>query len=124
MDDCLAYSETFTDHLQHLEQMLEALRQAGLKLNPDKCQFGVDRCRILGVVVSVEGSSPCPEKVQCIVEAPRPTCQKHVRAWYGLCSYYRRWIKNFSGIARPLSDLLRADMEFKWDQPKKQRSKR
>ncbi|KAL4427930.1 hypothetical protein ABPG75_002019 [Micractinium tetrahymenae] len=114
LDDCVAHSRTFEDHLEHVGQMLGALRQAGIKIAPEKCKWGVESMTFLGIKVSAEGNEPDPAKVAAIVDCLAPTNQKEVRARIGLCSYYRRWIKNFAGIARPLTDLLRADAEFNW----------
>lgn len=124
MDDCLAYSETFTDHLQHLEQMLEALRQAGLKLNPDKCQFGVDRCRILGVVVSEKVTRPARRRFSALWRHRAPPA----RSMYGPGMASARTTGAGSRTSVELQDPSLTCCAQMWsssgDQPKKQRSKR
>ena len=110
MDDFICYNHTFTEHQEHLDHMLSLIRQAGLKLAPDKCEFGADRMVYLGHVVSADGNQPAPQNVEC----PAPSTVKEVRAFCGLPSYYRRFIHNFAKIARPMTGLLKADVPFHW----------
>jgi hypothetical protein len=94
--------------------MLRLIGEAGLKISPEKCEWGTDSMLFLGVRVSAAGNTPDPGKVEAVVDCITPTNVKEVRAFYGLASYYRRWIANFASIARPLSELLKAGADFEW----------
>ena len=113
-DDCICYSNSFTDHLEHLGQMLALIREAGLKISPEKSEFGSQSINYLGFKVSAAGHGPDPEKVKCIVQCPPPRTLRELRAFLGVASYYRRWIRAFAQKARPLTDLLKADVPFEW----------
>lgn len=108
------YSETLEQHLSHLETVLERLRQHGLKLELKKCSFLQLETQYLGFVINGRGISPDPKKVEAIRSLPTPTCVREVLSFIGMCSYYRRFIPNFSEIAEPVIDLTRKFARFKW----------
>ena len=114
LDDVIVFSRTFQDHLLHLQQVFERLRNAGLKLHPSKCNFAKREIRYLGHIVNSEGISPDPEKVTAIRTYPIPTNLKQLRAFLGLSGYYRRFMKNYSKLASPLYQLTRKDTKFVW----------
>jgi hypothetical protein len=114
MDDIIIYSKTTEDHRSHLEKVFQLLLQAGLKLNPDKCDFYQTQILFLGHMVSKEGIKPNPTLVNKIKNCPRPVNRSKVRSFLGLASYYRRFIKDFSAIARPLYNLTKLDEPFCW----------
>ncbi|GBG82743.1 hypothetical protein CBR_g36272 [Chara braunii] len=115
MDDILVYSETYHGHAQHIEWTLGALRDAGFKIALEKSEFFLSEISFLGYVVTRGGLRPDSRKVAAVREAPVPTSLTQVRAFLGLASYYRRFIKGFAGIARPLTNLLRKDQPLSWD---------
>ena len=115
LDDILIYSKSFDLHLVHLQEVFNRLKDANLKLNPEKCAFGLDKILYLGHVLGPEGVSVDNSKIEVIQSYPRPTCPKEIRSFLGLASYYRRFITNFSIIASPLHRLLKKDLEFVWD---------
>ncbi|GBG70753.1 hypothetical protein CBR_g8051 [Chara braunii] len=115
MDDILVYSETYHDHAQHIEWTLCALRDAGFKIALEKSEFFLSEISFLGYVVTRGGLRPDSRKVAAVKEAPVPTSLTQVRAFLGLASYYRRFIKGFAAIARPLTNLLRKDQPLSWD---------
>ncbi|GBG74987.1 hypothetical protein CBR_g19500 [Chara braunii] len=115
MDDILVYSETYHGHAQHIERMLEALRDAGFKITLEKSEFLLSEISFLGYVVTRGGLWPDSRKVAALKDAPIPTTLTKVRAFLGLASYYRRFIKGFAAIARPLTYLLRKDQPLSWD---------
>jgi hypothetical protein len=114
MDDIIIFSKTSEEHHEHLETVFKMLTEAKLKLNPDKCDFYQNRILFLGHMISKEGIQPNPALVEKIKNCPRPTTKSKVRSFLGLASYYRRFIKNFSGIARPLYNLTKQDELFSW----------
>ncbi|GBG73596.1 hypothetical protein CBR_g16938 [Chara braunii] len=115
MDDILVYSETYHGHPQHIEWTLGALRDAGFKIALEKNEFFLSEISFLGYVVTRGGLRPDSRKVAAVKESPVPTSLTQVRAFLGLASYYRRFIKGFAAIARPLTNLLRKDQPLSWD---------
>ncbi|GBG91679.1 hypothetical protein CBR_g53493 [Chara braunii] len=115
MDDILAYSKTFHAHAQHIEWTLGALRDAGFKIALEKSEFFLSEISLLGYVVTRGGLRPDSRKVATVKDAHVPTSVTQVRAFLGLASYYRRFIKSFAAIARPLTNLLQKDQPLSWD---------
>ncbi|GBG63084.1 hypothetical protein CBR_g36569 [Chara braunii] len=115
MDDIIVYSETYHGHAQHIEWTLGALRDAGFKIALEKSEFFLSETSFLGYVVTRGGLQPDSRKVAAVKEAPVPTSLTQVRAFLGLASYYRRFIKGFTVIARPLTNQLRKDQPLSWD---------
>ncbi|GFQ96992.1 hypothetical protein TNCT_627931 [Trichonephila clavata] len=109
LDDIIVISETFNDHLQHLRSVLKCIQDAGLILNPKKCMFGNRQIKILGHLVSEEGIMPDPEKIRAVQNFPIPKNIRDVRSFLGLCSYYRRFIKDFCLKSQPLNLSLHGD---------------
>ena len=101
-----------TDRLNHV---LSKLVHAGLKLTPSKCNFYVREVHFLGHVVSAEGAATDPNKISAVVDWPTPTSGMDIRSFLGLCSYYRKFIKDFEKIADPLTRLIKKDVPFQWD---------
>ena len=114
LDDIIVFSQTFENHLQRLKTVLKCIQEAGLVLNNRKCVFGVRQITILGHVVSEAVIKPDPEKVKAVEKFPVPKNIHDVRSFLGLCSYYRRFIKNFCDRAQPLQELLKGDSKFAW----------
>ena len=114
LDDIIIYSRSFAQHLQHLRQVFERLRNAGLKLRLETCSFCLQEVTYLGHIISKDGIKPDPDKIKVVKEYPVPTSVKEVRQFLGLCSYYRKFIRNFSGIAAPLNQLTTKYARFVW----------
>lgn len=102
VDDILIFSRSFDEHLQHLAQVFDRLKNANLKLQPTKCHFAVKEVKFLGHVISKKGVSVDPEKTKAVSEFPVPKTPKQVRSFLGMANYYRRFILNFAKIATPL----------------------
>ncbi|GBG84566.1 hypothetical protein CBR_g38848 [Chara braunii] len=115
MDDILVYSETYHGHAQHIELTLGAMRDARFKIALEKSGLFLSEISFLGYVVTRGGLWPDSRKVAAVREAPVPTSLTQVRAFLGLASYYRRFIKGFAAIARPLTNQLRKDQPLSWD---------
>lgn len=114
IDDIIVYSKDFHSHVNHLDVVLQQLQEAGLKVSPKKCDFFKDQVAFLGHIVSQEGISTSPDKVSAIKEWPVPKSVTDVRSFLGTCSYYRRFIKQFTDIARPLHKLTEKTEKFTW----------
>ena len=116
LDDILIFSKTLEDHIQHIRRALEKLREAKLYARLHKCAFFQKRVEYLGFDVSQQGIQPSLEKVRTVVEWPSPKSVKDVRSFLGLAGFYRRFIKNFSLKARPLTDLTRDNVPWTWNE--------
>ncbi|BHF60516.1 hypothetical protein SprV_0100348100 [Sparganum proliferum] len=114
LDDVIVFGKTITQHNDNLRAVLLALREAGLTLNPQKCQFLREKVNYLGHEVSPSGIKVSAEKAGAILTWPTPNSTTEVRSFIGLASYYRRFIRDFAGIARPLHRLTEKGREFRW----------
>ena len=115
-DDIIVHSPDLDSHLQRLERLFERLSLAGLKLKVSKCRLLQREVAFLEHRVNAEGLSTDPAKVEAIREWPTPACWKDVRAFLGLCSYYRMFVSEFSENAAPLHSLTRKNRRFHWDE--------
>ncbi|UYV84871.1 hypothetical protein LAZ67_X003796, partial [Cordylochernes scorpioides] len=116
LDDVVIYSPDFTTHLGRIKAVLKCFRESNLRLNGKKCRFGFEEIEILGHVTSKHGIKPADHNVKAIRDFPRPSKTKEIQSFIGLCSYYRKFIKNFSRIADPLFKLTRKDSPFIWSE--------
>lgn len=114
LDDVLIYSQNSTEHQLHVRKVLQRLQEAGLQVDIKKCDFGVTETRYLGLIVTTKGIKMDPEKVRAIQEWETPTNLRDVQAFVGFVNFYRRFIRNFSKIARPLTALSKKDLKFEW----------
>ena len=106
LDDIIIFSQDAASHIERLEAVFKKLAKAGLKLKPSKCEFFKKRIKYLGHIVSEEGVSTDPQKVEAVLNWPVPRTVYDVRAFLGFVGYYRRFIKGFSKAALPLRKLL------------------
>ena len=113
LDDIIIYSST-PEHLQHIKTVFEKLRHAKLSMKLSKCHFFAKEIQYLGHILGVEGIRPVPAKTEAIKAMHPPVNPKQVRAFLGLVRYYRKFIKNFAKILKPLTMLTRMDIKFKW----------
>ena len=106
LDDILIFSETFEEHLERINAVFTRLQQSGLKLKPSKCEFFKTNVKYLGHVVSQTGIETDPDKLAALTTWPVPTTVKALRSFLGFTGYYRRYIKDYARIVKPLNDLL------------------
>jgi hypothetical protein len=116
VNDLNIHSESWEDHLQHLEVVLSRLREVNLKLNPNKCCFAAESIVFLGHVINKEGTKPDPSKIDAVLCFPAQKTVTNVRSFLGLTGYYQKYIRGYSRIASPLFELTKKDMAFVWDQ--------
>ena len=106
LDDIIIFSDTKEEHLKRLEAVFQKLYTAGLKLKPSKCHFFREEIEYLGHVVSGKGISTNPKKVEAVAKWPTPKTVYDVRSFLGFVGYYRRFIKDFSKIAKPIREVI------------------
>ena len=114
IDYIFIFSRTPDDHLSHVDQVLNRLQSAGLKLKARKCHFLRQQVEYLGHLITPRGLLPNPNKVRAVTDYPVPASVTQVRQFVGLTSYYRRFIRNFAKLAGPLHRLTQKDVAFHW----------
>ena len=121
-DDVIIHASDQVTHNRRLYVVMERLRDDGLKLNPEKCQFNMDRLIFMGILLSQKGIGPTEERVQTVTEAREPEIATEVRSFLGLVGYSSRFIPQFAALSEPLRRLTRKDMPFNFGQEQKQAS--
>lgn len=117
LDDILIFSRTEQEHRKHVRLVLERLRQHELYASPKKCHFMTNEVEFLGIIVSDKGLKVNPAKTSIVQAWPRPQSISEVRSFLGLVSFFRRFIKNFSLIAMPLTNLTKKGNSIvQWDE--------
>lgn len=122
LDDIAIFSPTWADHMNHLSDVFERLRSAGLTAKPSKCQLARGEVRYLGHIVGQGLRRPDELKVEAVRDFPRPEKKTGIRAFLGLTGYYQRYIPQYSEKASPLTDALRKTEpdKIRWDDKKEQ----
>ena len=116
LDDVTIHSKTFEEHVEHIETVLKKLKEAGLKLNPEKCIWFANEVKILGHYVSYNSIKVDPDKIRAIVEWVQPRNVKGVQSFLGITGYYRRYVISYAKIAAPLIMITKKDVEFVWNE--------
>ncbi|GKV41417.1 hypothetical protein SLEP1_g48955 [Rubroshorea leprosula] len=114
IDDILIFSPDEESHKEHLAIVLQILREKKLYAKFDKCEFWLNQISFLGHIVSKDGISVDPSKVEAVVKWERPTSVTEVRSFLGLAGYYRRFVEGYSKISGPLTQLTRKNQKFEW----------
>ncbi|GFY36563.1 retrovirus-related Pol polyprotein from transposon opus [Trichonephila clavipes] len=112
MDDVIISSPSFTQHVKHLKEVFRLLHKAGLTLNKDKCKFGWEEFKYLGLIINKEVNKTDETKVQAIVEMKPPHNSKEVSKFLGMSQWYAKFIKNYADICEPLYNLKRKLKRF------------
>ena len=114
LDDILIYSKTEEEHAEHLRLILEKLREHKLYAKYSKYEFWLPEVTYLGHVISKNGVAVTPERIEPILDWTPPNTVKQVRSFLGLASYCRRFVENFSKVAKPMTNLLHKGVKFEW----------
>ncbi|GJR47429.1 putative reverse transcriptase domain-containing protein [Tanacetum coccineum] len=114
IDDILVYSKDEEEHGKHLEIILELLKKERLYAKFSKCDFWLDSVQFMGCVIDRSGVHVDPAKIEAIKSWVAPTMPTEVRQFLGLAGYYRRFIKGFSLISKPLTKLTQKDKKYEW----------
>uniref|UniRef100_A0A2N9EF72 Integrase catalytic domain-containing protein n=1 Tax=Fagus sylvatica TaxID=28930 RepID=A0A2N9EF72_FAGSY len=116
IDDILIYSKSKEDHERHFRLVLQVLEEKKLYAKLKKCEFWLDSVAFLGHVISKDGISVDPKKVEAVVEWNRPNNVTEIRSFLGLAGYYRRFVEGFSHLAMPLTRLTQKGVKFEWSE--------
>ena len=114
LDDIVVFSKTEEEHRDHLNVVLEALAEHQLVARAEKCHFAMKEVKLLGYIISEEGITSNPEKVEAIKNMAPPTDLRGVRSFLGMAGYYRNLIEGFADIAIPLTLLTKRYARFHW----------
>jgi hypothetical protein len=115
LDDILVYSENPLDHQLHVQKVLQRLRDAGLQVDIKKCEFNVTRTKYLGFIISTDGIEVDPDKVSVVRDWQAPTTVRGIQSFLGFCNFYRRFIRNYGVIAKPLVQLTKIGVPFQFN---------
>ena len=114
IDDVIVLGRSFDDHLLNLRAIFEQMRKAGLKLKPSKCALCKHTVEFLGHIVSSDGVHTDPKKTEKVSKWPTPSNRQELLRFLGLTSYYRRFVRDYASIAKPLHHLTEKNVAFGW----------
>lgn len=112
MDDIIVYSSSLEEHMHRLENVFKRLDECNLKLQTDKCEFLRKEVAYLGHLVTNVGVKPDPNILTAVKKFPNPTNVSEIKQFLDLTGYYQRFISNYSAIVKPLTNLLKKDTPF------------
>ncbi|KAI2668609.1 Transposon Tf2-6 polyprotein [Labeo rohita] len=118
IDDILIYSDSYPEHVQHVRAVLQRLIQHRLYAKQEKCEFHQQSISFLGYIISPEGVAMDETKVSAVRDWPRPKTLKELQRFLGFSNFYRRFIRNFSSVAAPLTSMIKkGDTRLSWSLP-------
>ncbi|KFG81444.1 hypothetical protein MANI_024595 [Metarhizium anisopliae] len=115
LDDILIYSTDKKQHREHVREVVMRLRDAGLQIDIDKCEFETTRTKYLGLIITPGGVEMDLDKVSTILDWKPPPALRDLQRFLGFANFYRRFIRDFSKITRPLNDLLKKSTIWSWE---------
>ena len=120
LDDILIYSSTHEEHRDTTHEVLQRLQTHDLYLRPEKCEFDRDEIEYLGLIIKQGEVSMDPVKVKAVTDWPTPRNLRELRGFLGFANFYRRFIKDFAKLARPLNNLTKKDTPWTWNGSQRQ----
>ncbi|XP_068098242.1 uncharacterized protein [Hyperolius riggenbachi] len=114
LDDILIFSPSLKEHRVHVKKVLNRLRVHNLYAKLEKYSFEQTNVQFLGLQISAEGIKMDSQKVSAILDWPAPKDKKGVQRFIGFANFYRRFIKNFSAVVAPITQLTKAHQRFNW----------
>ena len=114
LDDIIIFSRTVKEHLNCIKQVFKKLRKAHLSMKLSKCHFYTKEIQYLGHIISTKGIRPLPSTTQAINNMHPPETTKQVCTFLGLTRYYRKFIRNFAKMSKPLTLLTHQQAKFEW----------
>ena len=108
------YSKDFRSHIDNLDEIIMRLREANLKLHPDKCKFLFRQVKYLGYKISEKGTEASDEKTEVVRKFDSPKNTKQIKQFLGLTGYFRDFIKGYADLVTPMTDPLRKNISFVW----------
>ncbi|XP_073448026.1 uncharacterized protein [Aquarana catesbeiana] len=114
LDDILIFSPSVDEHRRHVRNVLTRLRQHGLYAKLEKCEFELQSIQFLGLIISTDGVKMDPQKVAAILDWPAPSDRKGVQRFIGFANFYRKFIRGFSAIIAPITELTKQGNQFCW----------
>ena len=105
LDDILIFAKDKKEHLKRIEHVFSKIKESGLRINPEKCHFLVERTKFLGYVISKDGIETDQTKIDAIRKFQNPSCVKHLRSFLGLTNYYRKFLKDYAKYSKVLEGL-------------------
>ena len=115
VDDLIMIAKSLEQHSIRLRQLLQRLKETKLLIDPKKCFFLRRELKVLGHIVGNNKITPSPDKIEAVEKFPNPNTVKKIRQFLGLSGFYRKFIKDVATIAKPLTNLLKKDEPFIWD---------
>ena len=115
LDDCIIFSRTAEEHIARLREIFQRFKDANLKIDPLKCEFFHQHVPFLGHIVSRVGVQADPAKTSALRLYPIPKSVTEVQSFLGLCSYYRRYVRDFAAISQPFHQLTGKTKEIHWN---------
>ena len=114
LDDIIIFSKNELEHLEYLQEVFCRLRQAGQKMKHSRYDFFRSQIHFLGHLISADGISLLPDKLDTIKHMPTPKDMKEIKQFLGLTGYYRKFVPRFAYISRPLTQLIKKETKFVW----------
>jgi len=115
LDDVIVFGENLGVHNERLREVFDRMRKYNLKLQPDKCEFLRKEVSYLGHVIGQTGVRPDEKRIEAVRDYPEPKTTRELKGFLGLAGYYRRFIPNFSKISKPLTELLKKNTPYVWN---------
>ncbi|UYV61136.1 hypothetical protein LAZ67_1003545 [Cordylochernes scorpioides] len=119
-DDIIVFSKDFQEHLQHLDHILNALKQENIKLNFNKCQFFQNEIHFLGYTIKNGTYTPSNANIEAIKKLHRPYNMKTLQSFLGSINVYHKFIPHYAQIRAPLNTLLQKNSPWQWNQEQEQ----